>query len=327
MPRWIGAIAGLALAMPASAVGAQTLTILAKTPDEPFLIESVAPDATGALIVSSVHKGALFRVGADGTLSSFGPEGEQAMFVLVADPARGSLWVASSPSPNDDQADRPAELLQLDLATGSVKARHRADGPEHAFGDVALGPDGAVFLGDTKSQQVMVLRPGATTIEPLVTLPATGSPQGMAVSPDGRWLIFADYRSGLHRIDISGGRYAPVTLTPETLRPIATPEGVELRGIDGLARIGDRIVAIQNGTQTPRVLYLTLDADWGAVTASTPLIEGEPLNDPTTGFIDKNTLVFVSRSQWPDFGRDGRPTSATPPGAVVSRLLLPVVVP
>ncbi|RZJ04821.1 MAG: hypothetical protein EON89_06550 [Brevundimonas sp.] len=323
MRNWIGAIAGLALAAQAGGVSAQSLTTLAATPDRPFLIESVARDASGALIISSVHKGALFKVAADGTLSPYGPAGEQAMFVLVADPARQSLWVASSPSPNDDQTDRPGELLQLDLMTGAVKARYSAAGPDHAFGDVALGPDGAVFVGDSKTQQIMVLKPGSTVLEPLVKLTDRGSPQGMVVSPDGRWLVFADYRSGLHRIDISDGRYTLVTLTPETLAPLAGPEGIELRGIDGLVRDGDRIIAIQNGTATPRVLQLTLAPDWSAVTHGRALVEGAPLNDPTTGFLDGRDLIFVSRSQWPEFTREGRPSSETPPGAVVSRLTLP----
>ena len=169
---------------------------------------------------------------------------------------------------------------------------------------------------------MLVLRPGASQLEPLVLLPERGSPQGMVVSPDGRWLVFADYRSGLHRIDISNGRYTPVTLTPESA-PLAGPEGVELRGNDGLVRDGDRIIAIQNGTATPRVWRLTFAPDWSAVTAGEKLAEGAPLNDPTTGFLDGRDLVFVSRSQWPEFDREGRPSSTTPPGAVVSRLTLP----
>lgn len=315
------AVATLGLILGAETAAAQALEALVTTPSEPLLIESVARGGTGDLIVSSIHKGRLMRVGADGVLSPFGPEGRQAMFGLAADPARGVLWVASSPSPADEQTDRPAELIQIDPVTGAVRASHAAEGLEHIYGDVAVGPDGTVFVADSKGQRILALRPGAAHPEPLVILSGRASPQGMAVSADGRWLVFADYRSGLHRIDLSEG-YAVRDFTTTPSSPLPGPEGAELRGIDGLARHADQIIAIQNGTQTHRVLRLTLTADWSAVTAREPVIEGPPLEEPTTGFIEGDSLIFVSRSQWTDFGPDGRPASATPAPAVVSRLPL-----
>lgn len=322
MRALIGSILALALAAGAGQASArQALETLATTPNLPLLIEGVARDADGALVVSSVRGGVLRRVTPEGALAPFGPEGGQAMFGLAADPARNALWVASSPSNFDDQADRPGELLRIDAATGELTGTYVAEGPDHAFGDVAVGPDGAVFVGDAKSQQVLVLAPGATRLEVLADLPDTGSSQGMAVSADGRWLVFSDYRTGLHRLDLSQG-YGRRDFTAETFIPLAAPEGAELRGIDGLARQGDRIVAIQNGTRTPRVLRLTLAEDWSAVTAREALLEGDPLSEPTTGFVEGDALVFVSRSQWTDFGPDGRPTSTEPAPAVISRLPL-----
>lgn len=315
------ATAATALALAFSAVAVQTPEPLVTTPSEPLLIESVARGPDRALIVSSIHKGRLMRVDADGTLTPFGPEGRQAMFGLGADPARGVLWVASSPSPVDEQTDRPAELIQIDAASGAVRATFAADGLEHAYGDVAVGPDGTVFVADSKGQRILALRPGAANPEPLVILSGRASPQGMAVSADGRWLVFADYSSGLHRIDLSEG-YAARDFTTAPSTPLPGPEGAELRGIDGLARHGDRIIAIQNGTRTHRVLRLTLNADWSAVTARDAVVEGPPLEEPTTGFVEGDALIFVSRSQWTDFGPDGQPTSQTPAPAVVSRLSL-----
>jgi sugar lactone lactonase YvrE len=321
MRRWVGVVAGLALAGVALHASAQSLETLAATTDHPWLIEGVARDADGGLVLSSIRWGVLRRVAPDGALTPFGPEGRQAMFGLVADPARGALWVASSPSNIDGQADRPGELIRLDPRTGEATATFTAEGPDHAFGDVAVGPDGAVFVGDTKAQQVLVLAPGAARLQVLAALPSTGSPQGMAVSADGRWLIFSDYRTGLHRLDLSQG-YGRRDYAADAFTPLAAPEGVELRGIDGLARHGDTIIAIQNGTRTPRVLRLTLSEDWSAVAAGEALLEGAPLEEPTTGFVEGDSLVFVSRSQWTDFGPDGRPKTPAPAPAVISRLPL-----
>lgn len=318
--RWRkGLVVGAVWALAAAAMAQTPLETLASTPEGPFLIESVARDPAGGLVVSSIHRAALFRVGPDDRMIPFGPEGRQAMFGLAADSARNRLWVASSPSVADEQDDRPAELIELDAATGAVVAVHAAEGLEHAYGDVALGPDGTVFVADSKGQRILALRPGAAQPEPLVVLPAQGSPQGMTVSADGRWLVFADYRTGLHRIDLSQG-VRDFTAEPST--PLPAPEGVELRGIDGLARYGNDILAIQNGTRTHRVLRLTLNGDWSAVTAREALVEGGPLIEPTTGFVEGDSLVFVSRSQWTDFGPDGKPTSDSPAPAIISRLPL-----
>ena len=303
----------LAFAGPAAAQSApQTLAF---TPDEPFLVESVARFADGALVVSSVHRAAIYSVGSGGALTPFGEPAGQGVFGLATDAERGVIWAAVSPTPYDQAEDQPAALLQLDARTGLVLATYNPEGAGAALGDVALGPDGSVYVGDTGLRRVLRLAPGGSTLTTLAQLGERGSPQGMAVSPDGRWLVFADYGSGLRRLDLSANGASEAAVLPG-------PEGAELRGIDGLVRDGEAIIAIQNGTRTPRVLRLTLNADWSAVAAREALVEGEPLVEPTTGFIEGAALVFVSRSQWTEFGQDGRPTSEHPPGAVVSRLSL-----
>lgn len=326
MDGWTGTIAAMLLTAQTPAHASTTppaLSTIVETTAEPWLIEGAARTASGRTVLTSVHRAGLFFVGEDGGLVPFGPVDRQAMFGAVSDMARGSIWVASSPSPHDERPDAPAQLLQLDINTGDVVAAYGADGEGAMFGDVALGPDGAVYVGDGGARRLLVLRPGAAKLEPLVLLPERGSPQGMAVSPDGRWLVFANYGTGLHRIDLTEKIAVHDVSAAGALQALPAPEGVELRGLDGLARWGDKIIAVQNGARTPRLLRLTLAPDWSAITGREALIEGAPLREPTTGYIEGgDELVFVSRSQWTDFDRDGRPTSPTPAPAVVSRLSL-----
>ncbi|GAA0646148.1 hypothetical protein GCM10009101_19200 [Brevundimonas lenta] len=316
---------GLTLAFCAGDASAQALETVASSPAEPWLIESTGRVASGILVVSSVHRAGLFTVGEDGALTPFGPTDRQAMFGLISEMGRGSIWVASSPSPHDEREDRPAELLQLEINSGDVVGTFGADGEGHAFGDIALGADGEIFVADTGTRQILVLRPGEARLQPLVQLPERGSPQGMVVSPDGRWLVFSDYGTGLHRIDLSEG-FGLRDFTTAEFTPLSGPEGVELRGIDGL--IGwetDGLIAIQNGTRTPRVLRLRLSPDFSTVTRREALLEGGALSEPTTGYVEGgNQLIFVSRSQWTDFDREGRPTTDAPAPAVVSRFLIPL---
>lgn len=311
----VPALLALALLVTASAARAQaTPEPIARTAAEPILVESVAFDARGRLLVASIHRAGVFRLDQDGRLRRFSPEGAtQGVFGLAADPERGWLWAASSDSPYDTAEGGGAALLKLDLRTGRLLARYEPGDGAHAFGDLALGPDGSVYVSDGPARQVLRLPPVGGGLELVTEFPERGSPQGLAVWPEGGWLIVADYGTGLHRVVLATGERTPV----------AGPEGVELRGLDGLVLAPDgRLIAIQNGTRTPRVLALSLSPDWTAVTAAEVLAEGGDLSEPTTGVIGGGGLVFVARSQWTDFGPDGQPRTPTPEPAVIARLPL-----
>lgn len=296
------------------AIAQAPLEPLARTAAEPILVESVAFDARGRLLVASIHRAGVFRLDQDGRLRRFSPEGStQGVFGLVADAERGWLWAASSDSPYDTAEGGGAALLKLDLRTGRLLGRYEAGDGDHAFGDLALGPDGAVYVSDSAARQVLRLPPTGGGFEVVAEFPERGSPQGLAVWPEGGWLVVADYGTGLHRVLLATGER----------RQLTGPEGVELRGLDGLVLAPDgRLIAIQNGTRTPRVLALTLSADWTSATASEILAEGGELSEPTTGLIGGGGLVFVARSQWTDFGPDGQPRTPDPAPAVIARLPL-----
>lgn len=288
------------------------LTILARSPAEPLLLESVAFDAEGRLLVASIRRAGVFRLDMDGTLTRFTREGDtHGVFGMVADRARGDLWITTSNTIYDTiEGDGGSALLRLELETGRVEAAYAM--PDAQLSDLALGPDGTVFVSDTAGGGIYRLDPGSNRLERLVDAPDRASPQGLVVSEDGRWLIFANYGTGLHRVVVDTG----------AIQAVRVPEGVEARGLDGLSLYGNRIIAIQNGTQTQRVLALRLSPDWTSVTERTALFEGAPLSEPTTGFVAGDNFVFIARSQWTDFGQDGAPETQAPAPAIVARIAL-----
>jgi hypothetical protein len=295
------------------------LTVLARSPQEALLLESVALDSEGRLLVSSIHRAGVFRLDMDGTFVRWTDENDtQGVFGMVADRSRGDLWITTSNSIYDTiEGDSGTALVKLELETGDVQAVYAMPEAGHQLSDVALGPDGTVFVSDATGGGVYMLSPGSSRLEHLVDAPERASPQGLVVSEDGRWLIFANYGTGLHRVVVETG----------AMQTVRVPEGVEVRGLDGLVLYRNRIVAIQNGTQTQRVLALRLSPDWTAVTERTALFEGPPLSEPTTGFVSGDNFIFISRSQWTDFDQAGAPETATPAPAVVSRIALNEVLP
>ena len=288
------------------------LTILARSPEQALLLESVAFDDRGRLLVSSIHQAGVFRLAMDGTLTRFSREGAtQGVFGMVSDRERGHLWITSANTLYDQiVGEGGSALIKLDLGSGDVLGVYALTDAGHQLSDLALGPDGTVFVSDSVGGGIYMLSPGSGRLVHLVDAPARASPQGLIVSDDGRWLIFSNYSTGLHRVVISTG----------AMQAVRMPDGGSVRGLDGLARDGNRIIAIYNGSPPGRIGALTLSPDWTTVTAFEMLFDGAPLSEPTTGFVSGDSFVFIARSQWSDFGQDGVPTSTALAPATVGRI-------
>ena len=56
---------------------------------------------------------------------------------------------------------------------------------------------------------------------------------------------------------------------------------------------------VDRGPDTPGVLRLTLNADWSAVTAHAALVEGAPLSEPTTGFVEAASNLLLAAGHDP----------------------------
>lgn len=282
------------------------------------LAESVARDgARRRWLVSMVRGRMILALDDAGAASLFLPPDPETGGVLglVTDARAGVLWAATAPVPPathelPDELPKPGSaLLKIDLASGRVLARYPAPA-EQMLGDVALGPDGVVYVA---GGDLFQLRPGSEALEVLLPAGQMRSPQGMAVTPDGAALVVADYSSGVWRVDRASG--AAVRLP--------APDNASLIGIDGLISDGRFLYALQNGTAPQRVLRLTPDAGWTRLEAVEVLAANLPqIEEPTTGLVHEGELVFVSRSQWSDFDMVGALTTAEPEPALISRLRL-----
>lgn len=282
------------------------------------LTEAVVRDAPrNRWLVSQVHGRAVLAVGDDGQISPLLDETADigGVLGLAWSPDGSRLWAASAPlAPalaalaEGEAAPEPA-LLKIDPATGRVTARFDIPGEgERSPGDLAVGPDGTVYVSDATAGAIYRLKGGSGVIETLVAPGTVGSPQGLVVRPDGGVLVVADYPSGLWRVDLETGQ---ATRVP-------TPDGASLIGIDGLALDGERIYALQNGVAPQRVLRLDLNADWTRIDGIDVAAANLPeIDEPTNGFVLDGDLIFVARSQWSDFNAEGRPAADMAPAKIV----------
>lgn len=302
-------------------VGGGRLTTVAEIPSA-VLVESVARDeARGRWLVSQVRGRTIVSINNRGEVEPFlVPDSAiGGVLGLVMDAPNNVLWAATAPLPPATHglaadAPRPANaLLKIDAATGRVLARYAVPDGERSLGDLALAPDGVVHVADSTGGDLFRLIPGREALEVLLPAGTLGSPQGLVVTPDGAALIVADYSSGLWRVDRATGA---ATRLPQ-------PGIDSLIGIDGLTTDGRAIYGFQNGVAPQRVLKLVPDAGWTAIEAVEVLAANLPMIDePTTGLVRNGELVFVSRSQWSDFGGDGAQTTPSPAPAIIARLPL-----
>ncbi len=282
--RWIAALALLALA----AADAPETTI----PAEFGLVEGVAWDnRSQQMFASAVEDGALLVREGDHWRRAVLPYSTAGLFGMAVDQRRGILWMASGiagPTRNKagfrgligvaSQGFEPVAKVGLPPANTQAQP-----------GDVAVGPDGSVYVSDGATGGVYLCKPDCTELAPLVPPATFRSAQGLAVSRDGRTLYVADYDRGLFRIDLK--------------KPKAATLVAAVKGIDGLIRDGDALIAIINGDGR-KIVRLTFDAS-GALSEELLTTPAGP-GDPTLGTIVERRLVYVADSQWDRFDAAGK---------------------
>lgn len=279
------------------------------------LIEGIAwREKTGEFYFGDVNGRAVWMRNKDGTLRRFTPEGEElfGVFGLAVDEANGAIWTATSAVTVmrgfTADMDGTAALAEIDLESGAIRRvlplmRQPGDRQSHVLGDLALGPDGSVFVTDSGGPVLWRLRPGGVALEAFVESAEFMSLQGVAVVAGGAALVVSDHANGLLRVDL-GSRQ---------VQRIESPLGTSLIGLDGLAvAAGGDIIAIQNGLRPIRVVRITLDPTAESIGAVTVIESGHiTMAAPSLGCIATGGhFFFIGNAGWTRFeNTEGQPTA------------------
>jgi sugar lactone lactonase YvrE len=193
--------------------------------------ESVYVDAASGFIFASQIAGAPDGRDGNGRIVKLGGDGEvvSATWVTGLNAPKGlrshngTLWTADLD-----------EVIGIDIASGSITSRTRIDGALF-LNDVAVGPDGTVYVSDMMANRIHAVRDGKAAVF------AEGEqlewPNGLLV--DGNRLIVGGW--GKPKPDFSTdvpGRLFALDLqtkqkTPITPKPFANIDGVEIDGRGG----------------------------------------------------------------------------------------------
>jgi len=270
-----------------------------------FIPESVAHDpVTGDFFIGSVHLRQIMRVKPDDTTELFADreDGLWSVMGLKVDAERRVLWACTTAAPQGKDTPKSevgrTAVLRFDLDTGEVAKTYllAEEGVIHWFGDLAVTPSGDVYITDSMTPRVYVIRQGEDRLEVLVENPGFASLQGITLSPDGERLFVADYSYGIYRVDPETGE---VWLLP-------CPREATLLGIDGLYTHKKTLIAIQNGVQPHRVVRVRLGKHLDTVDKVEVLEANHPrFDEPTLGLVLGDEFFFVANSQWYRFDEEG----------------------
>jgi sugar lactone lactonase YvrE len=248
--------------------------------------EGVAYDpATRRTFIGDGNSQQVYAVDRDGRARSFSGPLQAPPLGMKVDAARGRLWVATA-NTFWDVKEKRSEVLALDLKTGAVL--QRATHPEaQSFNDMALTPNGDLYVTDTLGGAVFRLGSGAREMERVTPAGAVNGPNGIAATDDGRSLFVAQ-GANLRRID----------LADRSVTTIARPQGATLIGIDGLYWSKGGLIAVQNVGMRGRVLRLGLNAARDAVERVEVLEAGGPVLDtPTTAAVVGDRAYVLANAQ------------------------------
>lgn len=261
--RWMfsGAVLTLAGALGASSAGASSIRLAS----ERAYPESITSTSDGTLYVSSFADGGVVRIrpgqahaepwiapGAFGTRSTFG---------VLADERSGTLWVCSNDA-SAFNAPGPSQvtgsfLKGFDLATGEGKVSVALPGSRTLCNDMAVGPDGSVYVTNSFAPEILRLAPGGSSLEvwlidPLFVPPKDGAGlDGIAFGSDGNLYVNTFATGLLLRVEVKNGVPGKVTQLV-TSRPISLPDALRLLDgttflmIEGTGSL-DRVTIAGNG--------------------------------------------------------------------------------
>lgn len=294
--------------------------------DSTFFPEGIACRRDGSeCLLGSVRHGSVVAVDRDGAERTVLPARNDGTAVLAVrlSPDERLLWVGVTPLPQaagprlqDPDSTAPgaprAAVLAYSTADWSLQRSlvFPDDGP-HLPGDIALDGAGVPFISDSRGA---VYRAGpGDTLALVARGPLLRSPQGLAFGPSGGALYVADYSHGLLVVDPATG----------AVRPVPTPAGTTLVGIDGLTAAAGGFIAIQNGVRPFRILELAVDSTGAIREIRTLERRAAADGEPTNGVLAAGAFYYVAASQWDAYDDAGARTAAALRPAVVRRIPIP----
>jgi sugar lactone lactonase YvrE len=284
--------------------------------NEPDLIpEGIAVDPrTRTFYLGSIRKRKVLAIGARGAVSTFVSPGQGGLLGALGvkvDTRAELLWVAShgsrSTAGRAPGAAQPDGVLAFSLHDGSLRRRILFDDDApHLPNDLAIAPDGTVYVTDSAAGRVLRIPPDREALVPVTPPDALVYPNGIARAPDGR--LYVAHLRGIAIVDPHAGSVTAMSTVP----------GAPLGGIDGLVLERGTLLAVQNGIGRARMISIALDAT-GTRATKLAILENDPavLEIATTACVLDGALYTIANSQLRAFRHGDTPSHPLEPPRIL----------
>jgi len=277
---------------------------------EPFVAGGLAYDAVSRrFLFGDVHGRRLIVLGegSDTTVDLIRAASAQFHDVtsFEIDPKRGDLWVASTAVDGDTGA-----IHRLQLISGRALAiiESRPEFQAVRLIDLAISANGTILVLDGAAARVIGLRPGAKTLEELMSLDIA-APASITAAGNEQTAYVA-HPDGIVRLD----------LTRQSAAPVTAPEGIALGGFERIRWHRNALVGVQVlPDRSRRVVRLQLNGGRAVTGAAVLEASLSPEAGPTFATISRDDLYYLVTQQG-----DSPTTSGTRVmNVVVKRIRLP----
>ncbi len=259
--------------------------------------ESFVLLADGGLLLGSVRQKKIVKVSPEGLVSDW-LDLPYAVLGMKPDYLNNQIWVstAAMPEMEDYQVEDLGKsiVFQIEINSGRIIQGLEYD-ETSTIGDIELDSLSQLWLSN--SFEPYLTRTSTDTSDYLGSftrlqydlIDTQFNLQGLTLSDNEEHLYFADYISGIHRINF----------VEDKIEKIFAPETSLLKGIDGLYYYKNTLIAIHNGTKPYKVVQYFLN-ETGLTIELERVINrgGETLGEPTLGQVKDGYFYYLANSPW-----------------------------
>ena len=193
--------------------------------------ESITSTADGTLIIGSLGHGNVSRI-APGTAMveewiKPGTGGLNQILGVYADEKGKTLWVCSNNVANKGEA---TAAMAFDLKTGTPKGTFVLPGDGTLCNDIAVAADGTSYFTDTRQGSVLMLKPGAKTLDIAAKDPLLAGADGLAFGEKTILYVNSVTAGKILRLDLGPDGKAKGVVELKLSRPIERPDGMRAIG-------------------------------------------------------------------------------------------------
>ncbi len=218
------------LALVAGAFGAESVTEIT-LPGTLVFPESITSTPDGTLIVGSFGHGNVLRIAPGKTSAEEwikpGTGGLNGVLGVFADEKNKLLWVCSN---NLDGKGEATSVMSFDLKSGAPKGTYLLPGGMALCNDIAVGSAGTAYISDTRQATILMLKPGAKTLEVAAKDPLLAGADGLAFGDKTTLYVNSVTAGKLLRVDLGPDGKSKMIVDLKLSRPLDRPDGMRAIG-------------------------------------------------------------------------------------------------